>query len=837
MVLIVALAVMACKRESAAVAPVHTPTQALATFRLPPGYSIELVAAEPLVRDPVAIDFDADGRMYVVEMSGFMPNINGDGEQLPTGKIVVLEDTDDDGRMDRRTVFLDSLVLPRTVAVLEHGILVGAPPLLWLARDTTGDLRADTRVLVRSDYGSADGNPEHNANGARWGFDNWLHSANDTYELRLRVSRSVDDAAAGTTISGVNVTFESRRTSSLGQWGVSHDEYGRLYRNSNEDPLRTDLVPAHYATRSGVTSPLRGVYSALTGNVAVFPSRKTPAINRGYRAQTLRADSTLAHYTSAGSPTAYVGDRYPAAKRGSVFVTESAGNLVGEFVVDYTNGARITARRAQDSTDFLTSTDERFRPVNLASAPDGTLYVVDMYRGIIQHRRFITDYLEEKIRERGLEQPVGFGRIYRVVYDSAGRGPAPRISTMSAAQLVATLTHPNGWWRITAQRVLVERHDTASAPALRALLGHADDRVRLHALWTLEGLNALDLATVRLALADGSAHVRVAAIRVAEPFAAHADATVRAAMLAFLGDSALSVRRQLAASLVMFPEAERLTAANTVLDAAVTDGVSTELAARATGSRAASALARITTRISKRGAVRRTTRTALDSRSDSAAMEALAAQIGRTPNPTAVQQVLALVANSGRRRSERIALMTGLTRGASGSRDTIKLAARPNTLLALTRGRDSVFVTAAERLLQRVHWEGKPAPTHRALTPVEVARIAVGQGEFGTSFAACHQRDGTGLAGAAKSLAGSRYVNGAPAQLVRIVLQGSEGAMLMPPIGATMSDERVASILSFIRNEWGNRADPIDAAAVKEIRGATAGRKRAWTSEELARVR
>ncbi|MEQ1691963.1 MAG: dehydrogenase, partial [Gemmatimonas sp.] len=323
------LLLSACDRGPAPVAPVYTPKQALATFKLPPGYSIELVAAEPLVHDPVAIDFDADGRMYVVEMSGYMPSVSGEGEHVPNGKIVVLEDTDDDGRIDRRTVFLDSLVLPRTVAVLEQGILVGAPPFLWLLRDTTGDFRADTRVIVRDDYGATDANPEHNANGARWGLDNWLHAANDTRELRLRADG----------------TFESRHTPSLGQWGISSDEYGRLYRNSNEDPLRTDLIPAHYATRDGVTAPLRGLYSALTKNVAVFPSRRTPAVNRGYREKTLRADSTLAHYTSAGSPTAYVGDRYPAAMRRSVFVTESAGNLVGQFIVENANGAPSSARR------------------------------------------------------------------------------------------------------------------------------------------------------------------------------------------------------------------------------------------------------------------------------------------------------------------------------------------------------------------------------------------------------------------------------------------------------------------------------------------------------------
>ncbi len=804
--------IVACDRGPAPVAPVLTPKQALGTFRLPPGYSIELVAAEPLVHDPVAIDFDASGRLYVVEMSGFMPNVRGTGEQVPNGKIVVLEDTDNDGRIDKRTVFLDSLVLPRTVTVLEHGVLVGAPPFLWLARDTTGDLRADTRVVLRDDYGRSDANPEHNANGALWTMDNWLHSANDGRELRLRADG----------------TFESRATPSLGQWGVSSDEYGRLYRNSNEDPLRTDLIPAHYGVRDGVTSAARGVYAALTRNVPVWPSHKTPAVNRGYRDITLRPDSTLAHYTSAGSPTAYVGDRFPAAMRRSVFVTEPAGNLVGQFIVADSNGAPTTARRAQDSADFLTSTDERFRPVNLANAPDGTLYVVDMYRGIIQHRTYITGYLEEKIRERGLESPPGHGRIYRILYDSTGRGARPTLAAMSATALVTTLTHPNGWWRMRAQRMLVERRDTSVAPALRTFLSHADDRVRLHALWTLDGLGALDAATVISALADVSPHVRAAALRIAEPWLARGDAAVRAAAAALIGDSAVSVRRQLAASLGVFPEAARYTTANAMLDDSRPDAVIADLIAHVAGARAPALLARVLTRAK------------FNSRNDSAAVEALAAQIGRSARGADAERLVRWAGDGTQSRAHRIALMAGLTRGATGLRTPLELAARPTSLLVLIEGKDSVLAESVRRLEARLHWTGKPAPVAgavRALSAAETARLSVGRDEFARTCAACHQVNGGGLPGIAASLVGSTYVNGAPEQLIRIVLHGKEGAMLMPPIGASMTDERIASILTFIRREWGNQGDPIDAAAVKEIRGATTGRRRAWTVEELARVR
>ncbi len=804
-----ALLLAACDQRGTPVAPVLTPEHALRTFKLPPGYSMQLVAAEPLVHDPVAIDFDADGRMYVVEMSGFMPNVDGRGEQVPNGKIVVLDDTDHDGTMDRRTVFLDSLVLPRTVSVLEHGVLVGAPPFLWLARDTTGDSRADTRVVVRSDFGSRDDNPEHTANGALWGIDNWLHAANHRQELRLQRDG----------------TFAMRATPSLGQWGVSSDAYGHLYRNSNEDPLRTDLVPPHYTVRDTSAFPARGAYSALTTNVPVFPSHKTPAVNRGYREKTLRPDSTLAHYTSAGSPTVYLGDRYPAVMRGSVFVTESAGNLVGQFVVTDSSGAPRSARRAQDSTDFLTSTDERFRPVNLANAPDGTLYVVDMYRGVIQHRTYITDYLEQKIRERGLEQPVGRGRIYRIVYDSAGVGPVPQMRAMSASQLVHTLTHTNGWWRITAQRLLVEHGDTTIAPALRALQRHADDRVRLHALWTLDGLGCMDTPSVLAALIDTSPHVRAAAIRIAEPWIARTDPRIHRAVNSLARDSAVSVRRQLAASLSVFPTGQRTALASLLLTTNTSDAVIADFASR----NVASASALLATLLD---------RPALATQHDGAAIEALAAQIGRASTPAGMQRAISLATDAMRPTAQRVAIIGGLTRGAREVRKEIELSSPPSALLAVADAQDSALAASAKGLTARLHWRGKPAGSPvRTLSAAESARIAAGRVEFATTCAACHQSNGAGVQGAAASLVGSTYVSGPPARLIRIVLQGKEGNMLMPPIGATLSDERLASILSFIRREWGNTADPIDAAEVKDVRGATTGRQRAWTVDELARIR
>ena len=806
------------------VAPVYSPEEERARFRLPEGYRMELVAAEPLVQDPIAIDFDADGRMYVVEMRAYMPNLDGTGEDAPVGRIVVVEDTNDDGRMDRATVFLDSLVLPRAVKVTEHGVLVGAPPNLWLVRDTNGDLRADTRELVRSDYGDPRGNPEHNANGLYWGMDNWIHNANYPGQLRM----------------GADGKIVFRKTADEGQWGLSADEYGRLYRNSNEDPLRADLVPSHYATRSANLGNVRGIYDQLTPNIAVFPDHKTPAINRGYRPQTMRADSTLAHYTSAGGPTAYIGDRLPVELRKSVFITESAANMVGRIDVTEGRDGTLSAKTAYDRKEFLTATDERFRPVNLANAPDGTLYVVDMYRGIIQHRAYITGYLEQKIIERGLTQPIGLGRIWRVVHASSARGEKPALSRKSSADLVPVLAHANGWWRNTAQRLLVERGDRSVSGALREMARmHRDDRARLHALWTLDGLGAADSATIVRALADSSAPIRAAAIRIAEPSLARSSGALNAAVMNLTSDRAPVVRRQLAATLGELPLGAREDALLQVVDHHGDDPVVADLVVSALEGRELAFLERVLAVKGTAGRHALVTRT-------------LSRAIVASRKAADVERIVAMSGEPARPRWQRFAMLEGFGGGQGqlggdglggggrgGGGVGIRLSTKPQALIAATTSADTALRARATRVAAAVTWPGKTAtgPVVAALTPAEQARFAAGRQQYTASCAGCHQAAGTGLTGVAKSLVGSRWVLGNPEALIRILLHGKEGEMLMPAVGSTLTPDQIAAVLTYVRRSWGNGATAVTPTQASEVAGANLGRKKPWTEAELARIR
>ena len=528
-------------QDVSSVSPALSPTDALKAFVLPPGYRVELVASEPLVRDPVAIDWDPEGRLWVVEMPGYMRDIAGRGEHDPIGRIVVLRDDNDDGRMDTRKVFADGLVMPRAVKVLERGVLVGEPPHVWLMRDTDGDLRADTRTLVTREYGRLAIDPQNNANGLHWGLDNRIHLAGQA-DILLRLGKN---------------GFDVQRTLRRGQWGVTHDDAGRIYRNTNESALHVDLVPTVYFERHPSLLRTRGSYERLADqnpdlNV-IWPARRTPGTNRAYQSGILRDDGSLARFTAVCAPLVYRGDRLPADLQGNVFVAEPAANLVSRLVLEDAGGV-VRARKAYERGEFLASTDERFRPVYLSDAPDGTLYVVDMYRGVLEHRLSLTEYLRDHIVARQLVEPTAMGRIYRVVHETSKRDTSRALSTASPAQLTATLAHPNGWRRDTAQRLLVERADRGVVPPLVALASRAPDwRTRLQALWTLDGMHAIEPAVVSRALDDDSWAVRAAAVRLAERWLGEPQLPLHAAVMTRVDDGDWAVRRQLAASLGALP--------------------------------------------------------------------------------------------------------------------------------------------------------------------------------------------------------------------------------------------------------------------------------------------
>lgn len=779
-------------------APVLSPEEALASFVLQPGFDIEIAAAEPLIEDPVAIDFDAHGRIWVVEMRAFMPNVEGEGELTPNGRVSVLEDLDRDGRMDRSSVFLDSLVLPRAVKVLERGVLVAEPPYLWLARDTTGDLKADVQEAVRNDYGRRESNPERNPNGLLWALDNWIVST--YYDRRLRVQ---------------DQGWTSMPTLDRGQWGIGMDDYGRLYRNWNEGPLYVDYLPAHYFARNPNLERISGAYVDVVDDDRVWPVRTNYGVNRGYREGVLREDGRLQAFTAAGSPVVFRGDRLPPDLVNDVFVSEPAGNLVRRFEVAADSGGALRARHPYKRSEFLASTDERFRPVNFYSGPDGALYVVDMYRGIVQHRQYLTEYLEDQIEQRDLDEPVGLGRIYRIVHEDYPHDPGPPPAKMDAAELVDQLSHANGWRRDTAQRLLIERGDTSLAAALRGLVSRADDeRTRLHALWTLDGLGVLDDATVAEALDDSSPYVRAAAVRLSER------EPVR--LTRMLADDSPVVYRQLAASLSAltepFPALERLLLAHgddpIVVDAALSGLYGREAAFL-------ERLLRLDAAILG-DAIAMSTAAALNGGDESVIAFLEGAELAEWQKAAVLEGILAFAPDP--------------PEGEDGWADFEPhgLHARPDALLEAATGRGEL-AEQARRAAALLSWPGKPErerPDVPPLSDLEQDRFEKGAELYLVSCAACHGEDGRARSREGVPLVGSRWATGREDPLIRIILHGKENDGLMPPM-RQLSDEQIAAILTFVRRSWGNEASAISPGEVEEVRGRTASRRRPWTEEEL----
>jgi mono/diheme cytochrome c family protein/glucose/arabinose dehydrogenase len=860
--------------------PALPPAEALKTFYMPPGYRLELVASEPMIQDPIVIDWDPAGRLWAVEMPGFVPNLAAPEPNMdPIGRIVVLEDTNNDGTMDKRTVFADGLVLARALKVLDRGVLVGEPPYAWLMHDTNGDLRMDTKEQVTDIYGRREARVEQNANAFHWGLDNWMHTADGDQILRLKDGK-----------------FEVQRSLSRGEWGVTHDDAGRIYRNTNESSVHVDFVPTPYYMRNPNLLRTRGSYEALRDpdnavNI-VWPARPTPGTNRAYQFGIRRDDGTLARFTAVCAPLVYRGDRLPADLYGNIFVADPAANLVSRIILE-DDGTTLRARKAYERGEFLSSTDERFRPVYLADGPDGTLFVVDMYRGVIQQRADITEYLRDHIITRKLEQPNAHGRIYRVVHETTRRDPKRMLPKVPPAELVETLSHRNGWWRDTAQRLLVERGTTSVVPALVKLAEGAKDwRTRLHALWTLDGTDRLEPGLVAKALEDSSREVRVSAIRLAERWLAKADHPMQAVVLKRLDGADWAERKQLAASLGALPPGVRETAIASLIERYGDDPMALDAALSGVRGTEAAVLDRImqgglkpdTTEATQVQLKLDTTDPNVQTPQREAAITMIAATLIRGGQDVVIQKLFASLGDSGRPAWQRSALLRGAEvavlgaampgtpagrRGGApmaanapcptcpGGRAgpggayafpqaprpvprprVLRLSREPAALSALARS-EGELGTRAATLLARVEWPDKPGASAPIppLTAEEQQRFAAGQEIYKNNCQACHQPDGRGQERLAPSLIDSELALAAPGIPARILLNGKEGPVgLMPPVGSVLSDEQIAAVLTYIRREWGQPGTPVDAPTVKDIRALTAGRTRPWTHDELTRL-
>ena len=714
----------------------RTPQEEAKSFILPPGYRMELVAAEPDVISPAVIEFDGNGRMYVAELITYMRDADGNNQHTRESRITRFESTKGDGIYDKRTVFVDKLVLPRTVVPLDaNSILTNetASDDVVKYTDTNGDGVADKREHFYSGVGlGRDGNLEHEQAGFVWGLDNWIYTTYNAFRFRWTPTGILKEP------TGPNG----------GQWGVTMDDDGKMWfidAGGERGPMNFQ-VPIHYGA---FTVPDQ----FEPGFEVVWPEAGL-ADMQGGMIRVRMPVGRLNHFTAASGADIVRAHRMPADLQGDLLVSEPVGRLIRRAKVVKNEGL-TQLRNAYPGSEFILSTDPLFRPVNIQTAPDGTIYIADMYHGIIQESNWTRrgSYLRRKIDQYQLDKVTGHGRIWRLRFDglpgvpATPAGPAaqatpeipsqpglpldpvrPRMLDETPAQLVAHLSHANGWWRDTAQQLLVQRQNKSVVPALQNLVRTSANLVaRFHALWTLEGLGALDLALVREQMKDQNPRMRVQAIRASE--------TLYKAGTRVLADDYRAMAK--------------------------------------------------------------------DSDPDVALQALLTANLFRIANSDALIKET---------------METNKARGIQeiGQRMLARNAAAATTAAA-------------------------------GFSPEQQAQMKEGETIFKSLCQTCHGEDARGMAVAGSTdgsmmgppLAGSPRVQGHRDYVIKTLLHGMQGPLagqaytqVMLPMGA-QNDQWIASVASYIRNEFGNSAPFVTPADVARVRAATADRKAMWTFPEL----
>ncbi|MFY0594439.1 DUF7133 domain-containing protein [Roseivirga sp.] len=462
------------------------PEISLEDYQVEEGFALEVMASEPFLEAPVSIDFDNKGRIWTAEMRGYMQTLTGESEDMPNGVISILEDKDGDGTVDHSKVFLDSLVLPRAIAHVYGGLLYAEPPNLWFVE--IEDDKPGKKILVDSLYAD-EGNVEHQPNGLMMNVDNWIYNARSHFRYKRE-----------------NGVWLKEPTSFRGQWGITKDNFGRLYYNNNSTQIMGDYALPNVLISNQYYQPKDGIGKVLTSNQRVYPLHAT-LVNRGYQKGVLDADSMLVNVTSSCGPLVYRGGQFPADYVQNAFVCAPEVNLIKRNLLTFA-GPKTTAEQAYTDREFIASTDEGFRPVNLFGGPDGGMYVVDMHRGIIQHGAYMTSYLRERLAESGMDKMVGMGRILRVSHKETGLSAIPDLVNANTDELVNLLNHENGWVRDRAQQLLIHNGDQKASENLKQLIKEsAKQETIIHALYALEGLKALDGETLLATAGNNSPEV------------------------------------------------------------------------------------------------------------------------------------------------------------------------------------------------------------------------------------------------------------------------------------------------------------------------------------------
>lgn len=532
-------------RASAQDSPSDHPVEKVqAALRLAdPSLTIECVASEPDVLDPVAVTWDEDGRMFVVEMRDYPLGPAG-------GAVRRLTDDDHDGRYENATIFADNLPFPNSALAYNGGLLVTAAPDIWFLKDNDGDGVADERRIVLTGFG--EGNQQLRVNGLLWGLDNWIYAANGRSDGAVR--RPEDPQEKAVPLRRHDLRFKPdgsafEPVAGFSQFGICQDDWGNRFISWNTVPIRHVVLEDRYLTRNPHLAATSTEASIADRDLRIFP-----IVPKQQRFNTEVIDS----WNASCGLSIYRADKLPGYN-GDAFVCESVTSLVHRMLLE-PRGPTFVAHRADEGIEFLASTDLWFRAVNLATGPDGALYVVDFAREWVEHPDFVPKEMRASVDWRNGDT---LGRIWRIRPKEWRAEPQMKLSRLTPPELVSLLDHSNAWWRIQAQRLLVTRADAGTVAPLKTLARSASTpQGRIHALWTLEGVRGLEKDTLLPALKDTDGRVRRQAVLLCEPRAS--DPEIAAALAPLVDDQDTMVRFQLAATAGALPTEARLAICRTI---------------------------------------------------------------------------------------------------------------------------------------------------------------------------------------------------------------------------------------------------------------------------------
>lgn len=505
-----------------------SPEESLKKLNVAPGFKAQIYAAEPFVLDPVALEFDETGNAYVVEMPDYPYEVEpGKGH----GRIKMLSDTNGDGRIDKATIFAENVTEATSILPWKDGLIVTAAPNIIYLKDTNGDGKSDTSEILFS--GFFQNNSEAQVTSLRFGIDNWIYANNRGQAGKVTFSRTPGEAPVE--IRGADFRFRLDRNifeleTGPGQFGQTIDDWGHRFFTENSIHLQQAVIPWRYTHRHAFL-PTSKFNVTITDHEEImfqetappyWRAERTNQRNKMYKENNInRIEYAEDRFTGASGGMIYNGDVFPKEFYGNVFTTDVAGALVHRDILSPDAKSPILiAKRAAGETnrEFIYSTDTWFRPVTSSVGPDGYLYVLDYYRQHIETPVSIPDELKA---DMDFMAGSDKGRIYRILPANASyKNVSANLKGMSSTELVKVLGRTNGWWRLQAQRLLLERQDKSVVPAVKAVINSSKDpRARLHALYVLEGLNSLNADIVKKALMDSAPGVRENALILAEKFA------------------------------------------------------------------------------------------------------------------------------------------------------------------------------------------------------------------------------------------------------------------------------------------------------------------------------